>query len=86
MCAGVVKVSVVILLHICEISHSVPDGARDQLAYFSARPPLVAHSSEVKVAQSCPALCDPMIIQLMEFSLGQNTEWVSIVGPAGITR
>ena len=41
--------------------HSVPGMEfRDQLAYFSARPPLVAHSSEVKVAQSCPALCDPM--------------------------
>ena len=35
-------------------------GFRDQLAYFLARPPLGAHSSEVKVAQLCPALCDPM--------------------------
>ena len=35
-------------------------GFRDQLAYFLARPPLGPHSREVKVAQLCPALCDPM--------------------------
>ena len=57
--AGVGKVSVVI----CSISVSSPVsgmGFRDQLAYFLARPPLGPHSREVKVAQLCPALCDPM--------------------------
>ena len=50
---------------------------RDQLACFSARPPLVAHSSEVKVAQSCPALCNPMDYTAHGILEARILEWVS---------
>ena len=43
-----------------ELHWSLSGWETDQVAYFSARPPLVAHASVSSVAQLHSTLCNPM--------------------------